>query len=217
MLGIVQRLGLLRQAGSGPFIQPAIDQAINAARLIDAERRLPRQQGRNTVGWHEGGRFSEAEVREHAAAAQRLYDLFIEQGRNPAQAAGWAANAESESGGNHLLPQSGGGPAFGLFQLERPRQRDFRRFAGRPIQQSSLRDQLAFVDWELEKTERPAAKAIARQKDAGSIAAVISKAYLRPAERGREAADRANIAAEILRQRETGRGSLIRRVGSDRR
>jgi hypothetical protein len=91
------------------------------------------------------------EVEIRAANAMRMYQIHVARGMQPEEAAGWAANAEAESRGDHRARQPGG-PGRGLFQwgsdiVRFDRRRDFERLFGHPIENSTEAEQLAFRDW----------------------------------------------------------------------
>ena len=117
---------------------------------------------------------------------------------SPVQAAGWAANAEAESGGNYRRPQDSGGPAYGLFQWERPRRRRFQEKFGHPMEQSTEAEQLAFRDFELNHDLHREARLIDNARTAGDHAAAVTRHYEIPADIDTAAADRANLAEAIL-------------------
>jgi hypothetical protein len=70
---------------------------------------------------------------------------------------------------------------------------------GRDIRGSSIRDQLAFADWELRNTESAAGRALRRQQTPYDAGAVVSRLYERPADKFREAALRGNTAEQIAK------------------
>jgi hypothetical protein len=141
-----------------------------------------------------------AEVERHADLGMRMYQLHRARGMTPQQAAAWAANAAAESHGDYRRPQDGGGPAYGLYMWEPPRQRAFQAQFGHPIQQSTEEEQLAFRDWELSHTLASAARRIPRASSAGDIAAAITSRYEHPADWRHAALDRSNIAEAIMRR-----------------
>jgi hypothetical protein len=112
--------------------------------------------------------------------AKIALDYFVQQGWSPAQAAGLVANLQAESGQN-LNPSAvgDGGKAYGIAQWHSPRQRDFAKEMRKPLQGSSLQDQLEFVQWELNNTEARAARALKSAKTAEEAAAIVDEYYER--------------------------------------
>ena len=142
---------------------------------------------------------SPAAVEQYADLGMRMYKLHRARGMTPQQAAAWAANAAAESHGDYRLPQDGG-PGYGLFMWEGPRQRTFQEQFGHPIQQSTEAEQLAFRDWELSHTYGWAARRIPRMSSAGDIAAAIAHHFEHPADWEHAMWDRSNIAEAIMRR-----------------
>lgn len=121
---------------------------------------------------------------------------FVSRGWTIPQAAGIIANLVAESGLNPAAVGDGG-LAYGIAQWHPDRQAGFQRFKGRPIQGSSVEDQLAWVDEELRTTERSAGIALRACTTAYDAGACVSQKYERPADRAGEAAKRAKLAESI--------------------
>ncbi|WP_419900688.1 phage tail tip lysozyme [Roseomonas sp. USHLN139] len=137
---------------------------------------------------------------EQATERQReAFAFFRQQGWTAAQAAGIVANLRHESGAglNHQA-RGDGGNAYGIAQWHPDRQRNFRLWSGKDIRESSLQDQLGFVEWELRNTERRAGDALRGATTAGDAASIVSRLYERPARRDAEAAARASTAEGLL-------------------
>lgn len=128
---------------------------------------------------------------------KQAFDAFIAQGWDAAQAAGLVANLEAESG---LCPEvvGDGGMAYGVAQWHPPRQAHFAEVFGKPIQDSSFEEQLAFVHIELQTTEKAAGTALAACLTPSEAGACVSRWYERPADREGEAAKRAALAERIF-------------------
>ncbi|EHL97704.1 hypothetical protein HMPREF9946_03987, partial [Acetobacteraceae bacterium AT-5844] len=105
------------------------------------------------------GGSTRAYTSEEATARQRqAYDYFVSQGWTAAQAAGLVANLRHESGaGLDHRARGDGGRAYGIAQWHPDRQRNFRLWAGKPIQEATFEEQLAFVQWELTQGQERAA------------------------------------------------------------
>jgi hypothetical protein len=138
---------------------------------------------------------------EEATARQRqAFDYFRTQGWSAAQASGLVANLRHESGaGLDHQARGDGGKAYGIAQWHPDRQRNFRLWAGKPIQESTLEEQLAFVQFELTQgQERAAGAALRDARTPAEAAGVVSRQYERPANREGEAAARAQTATAML-------------------
>jgi hypothetical protein len=119
--------------------------------------------------------------------AKIALDYFVQQGWTPAQAAGLVANLQAESGKNlnpaALNPKE---QAYGIAQWRGSRQRDFAKEIGKPMQGSSLQDQLQFVQWELNNTEARAARALKSARTAEDAAAIVDQYYERSSGQARQ-------------------------------
>lgn len=122
---------------------------------------------------------------------------FEQMGWSPAQAAGIASNLFRESGYD---PSASGdnGQAYGLGQWHRDRQDEFRKRFGKDIRQSTLDEQLQFVDYEMRQgNEKRAGVALAQATNAAQAGEIVSRLYERPAQADNEAAIRARDADAI--------------------
>jgi LysM repeat protein len=112
--------------------------------------------------------------------AKTAFDYFIQQGWSKEQAAGLVANLQAESGQNLDVNIFGdGGAGYGIAQWHGSRQRDFERVMGKPLKGSGLEDQLKFVQWELNNTEKRAGARLKAAKTAAEAAAIIDQYYER--------------------------------------
>ena len=112
-----------------------------------------------------------------ASSVRDAYNYFIDQGWTPAQAAGIVGNLQAESGINLNINTVGdNGKAYGIAQWHPDRQEKFKKVFGKDIRQSSLGEQLAFVNWELENTENKAGRML-RTADSAEQAAIIFDRY----------------------------------------
>jgi hypothetical protein len=112
--------------------------------------------------------------------AKIALDYFIQQGWSPAQAAGIVANLQAESGKN-LDPTAWnpGEKAYGIAQWRGSRQQDFAKAIRKPIEGSSLQDQLQFVQHELNNKEANAGQRLKSAKTAEDAAAIVDQYYER--------------------------------------
>lgn len=127
--------------------------------------------------------------------APKIIDYFMSKGWTREQAAGIAANLEQES--NFDETASGdGGKAYGVAQWHPDRQANFKKWAGKDIRQSTLEDQLGFVNYELTQGAESSAgdklRGATNAFDAGSI---VSRYYERPKNTEDEANFRGDRAA----------------------
>lgn len=125
-------------------------------------------------------------------------EFFQKQGWTKEQAVGIVANIKRESNFDHTAVGDGG-KAFGLAQWHPDRQGEFAKLFGKPMQQSSFEEQLAFIHFELTQGKEQKAGNLLRSAQTGyDAAAIVSKHYERPAKRDFEANARGNIADFIM-------------------
>lgn len=129
--------------------------------------------------------------------AREAFDYFTSQGWTTQQSAGLVANLRAESNFRHNAVGDGG-RAFGIAQWHPDRQKQFEKFAGKPIRESSFQEQLAFVNYELtEGNERAAGNRLRNATTASEAGSIVSKYYERPLHRDAEAAKRAASATMV--------------------
>lgn len=122
---------------------------------------------------------------------------FISQGWTRQQAAGIVANLAAESGlRTNAVGDSGG--AYGIAQWHKDRQRAFEKFTGHSIRGSTLAQQLAFVNHELQTSEKRAGDWLKRSDNAYASGFLISSMYERPAGGQVEAERRALMAQQMF-------------------
>ena len=114
-------------------------------------------------------------------SAQRAKGYLRELGWTNNQAAGLVGNFQQESGIN-LNPSavSPDGTSYGIAQWTAPRQNIFKQTYGKPIQGTSLKEQLNFVNYELNNNEKAAGNALRATTTASEAALVVSNQYERP-------------------------------------
>lgn len=119
--------------------------------------------------------------------AKIALDYFVQQGWSPAQAAGLVANLQAESGQNlnpaALNPKE---QAYGIAQWRGTRQQDFAKEMRKPLQGSSLQDQLQFVQHELNNKEARAGQALKGAQTAEDAAAIVDHYYERSSGQARQ-------------------------------
>ncbi|CAG9268993.1 Phage_lysozyme2 domain-containing protein [Burkholderia cepacia] len=127
----------------------------------------------------------------------RALMFFEKAGWTAQQAAGVVSNLWSES---KLRAGAVGdnGSAFGIGQWHADRQADFAAWAGKNIRDSSLDEQLAFVNFELTQGKESAAGVLLRAaQNANQAGQVVSRYYERPSDADGEASRRGDLAAQI--------------------
>src|SRR6185369_14654635 len=131
-------------------------------------------------------------------AKQQAIAFLIGRGWTAEQACGIVANLWSESG---LRPNAIGddGAAYGIAQWHSDRQSNFQSVIGKPIRGTTLEEQLYFVHAELQGTEKRAGDALAACKTAAEAGAIVSRLYVRPADREGEAVKRAILAESMFK------------------
>lgn len=128
----------------------------------------------------------------------QIIDYFVSQGFEPHQAAGIYGNIAQESGFNNraVNPKSG---AFGLAQWLGPRKKELKNFANsRGEDISDEKTQLAFINHELNTTEKKAKNKLLNAKTAGEAATVFSDHYERAGAHEKNNEKRASIAEKVL-------------------
>jgi len=127
-----------------------------------------------------------------------VMDFFQKQGWTREQAAGITANLKHESNFNHQAVGDGG-KAFGVAQWHPDRQKEFQKVFNKPIQQSSLDEQLQFVQYELTiGNEKAAGDKLKQAFNAFDAGAVVSEYYERPADRQGESNKRGSFADSLM-------------------
>lgn len=105
-----------------------------------------------------GSSTSKQQQGSRPAMLDQVKAYFMANGFTEAQASGIARGVFAEGGGVDVKnPNSS---AYGIGQWLKPRQRDFKRLWGKDIHGSSLIDQLGFMLWEFNNTEKGAGDAI---------------------------------------------------------
>lgn len=118
--------------------------------------------------------------RADPGSEREAMDFFMSRGWTKEQSAGIVGNliAESSLKTNNV---GDGGRAYGLAQWHPDRQERFKRIYGKDIRESSFKEQLAFVDWELNNAESKAGNLLRMSSDAGQAAAIVDQYYERSA------------------------------------
>ena len=158
------------------------------------------------------------------SGAETAMSYFQSQGWTKEQAAGIVGNLQAESGPS-LNPKAVGdnGQAYGIAQWHPDRQATFKKQMQKEIRESSLEEQLQFVQWELSNTNMGAGNALRSAKAANEAAQIIDRMYERSSgtalnKRMANANTLAEAKAEfggIVRARPGGTNILAGEAGSD--
>ena len=129
--------------------------------------------------------------------ATQVLDQLESLGWTRAQATGIAANLQAESNFNPSAVGDGG-KAYGVAQWHPDRQQEFTKLFGKPIQGSTLAEQVTFIDHELRNgSEQRAGQKLAATATPGDAAAVVSQHYERPKDVQGSITHRTNLANSL--------------------
>ena len=106
--------------------------------------------------------------------------FFESKGWTKEQAAGIVGNLMVESGLRTDI-EGDGGDAYGIAQWHPDRQAKFKEYSGKDIRESNFQEQLEFVNWELNNTEKSAGDALRATSSATDAAAIVDAQYERSA------------------------------------
>jgi hypothetical protein len=153
--------------------KPDLANKLIKSTVSDVKSRVPDR----AIGNYKGD--ASAGVGETGSAREAV-QFFISKGWTPAQAAGIVGNLQAESGPNLKTNAIGdGGRAYGIAQWHPDRQANFQRAYGKNIREAGFKEQLAFVQWELENTERKAAAMLRRTETPQQAAWAFDEYYER--------------------------------------
>ena len=176
--GATAGVGTVAGAVGGAYLGHQVGTAI--ANFLGVEQPDQIQGAGNTGGAQGAGATGGAQGAGATGGAQAALAYFQSQGWTKEQAAGIVGNLQAESSPD-LNPNAigDGGQAVGIAQWHPDRQANFQQTMGKPIQQSSLNDQLQFVQWELSNTEMSAGSRLKAAKTAEEAAQIIDRMYER--------------------------------------
>jgi hypothetical protein len=106
-------------------------------------------------------------------------DYLVSKGWSPGRAAAIVGNLTAESYMNPRTPRGDEGTAAGLAQWRLERYDKFAEIIGKPVEEASLREQLDFVNWELNNTHKKAGKLLKEAKTLEEATHMIDKYYER--------------------------------------
>jgi hypothetical protein len=137
--------------------------------------------------------------------SDKAMKFFMDKGWSEAQAAGIVGNLMIESNlqanaQGDKNKETGVYAAYGIAQWHPDRQAIFRKKYGKDIRESTVEEQLDFVDWELRNNEKAAGDAIAKATTPAMAAAVVDAKYERSS--GEHRQQRINTAAGLAERSE---------------
>ena len=123
--------------------------------------------------------------------ATEAINYFTQNGWTREQAAGIVGNLQAETGPNMKTDALGeGGKAYGIAQWHPDRQALFKKVYNKDIREAGFKEQLAYVNWELNNSEAAAGRALKAAKTAEEAADLINRLYERSADKtGQRAAN----------------------------
>jgi len=110
---------------------------------------------------------------------ERAYRFFISMGLTPIQAAGIVGNLKQESSTFNTKDVGDGGESIGIAQWSSIRRKDFEKVFGKEFKDSTFQEQLQFIWWELNNTEKRALDKLKTATTAAEAAALFDKFYER--------------------------------------
>jgi hypothetical protein len=130
-----------------------------------------------SAGSNYGNETSKTGIAESGDAIEAL-TFFKSKGWSSEQAAGIVANLQAES--NFKTNAIGdGGKAYGIAQWHPDRQAVYQKEYGKPIQQANFKEQLEYVNWELNNTEKRAGNLLRKATSADQAATLVDQFYER--------------------------------------
>ena len=137
---------------------------------------------------------------EAKGSAKEAIDFFVNKGWSREQAIGIASNLEVESK-FQTNAIGDGGKAYGIAQWHPDRQANFEKVYNKKIRDSNFQEQLEFVNWELNNTEKRAGDLLRKAKSAGEAADIIDEHYERS--KGIHRKQRINIAQKYEKSQDS--------------
>ena len=131
---------------------------------------------------------------------EQAYKFFISMGLTPIQAAGIVGNLKQESSTFNTKDVGDGGESIGIAQWSSIRRKDFEKVFGKAFKDSTFQEQLQFIWWELNNTEKRALTKLKAATTAAEAAALFDKFYERSDGKARE--QRSENAEDIYKRYE---------------
>jgi len=110
---------------------------------------------------------------------EQAYRFFISMGLTPIQAAGIVGNLKQESSTFNTKDVGDGGESIGIAQWSSIRRKDFEKVFGKEFKDSTFQEQLQFIWWELNNTEKRALDKLKTATTAAEAAALFDEFYER--------------------------------------
>jgi hypothetical protein len=112
--------------------------------------------------------------------AKEAVNFFVQKGWTREQSAGIVGNLQMESGADMKTDSVGdAGKAYGIAQWHPDRQGLFKKTYGKDIREAGFKEQLEFVNWELNNNEIKAGEALRTAKSAQEAAIIFDAKYER--------------------------------------
>lgn len=140
------------------------------------------------------------------ANAMQALKFFMSKGWTQEQAAGIVGNLQAESYADLKINAVGdNGQAYGIAQWHPPRQQIFKQVFGKDITKSNFKEQLEFIHWELNNSEKRAGEILKAAKTPEQAAWVVDRHYERSS--GQHRQNRINNALALV-----DRDSIMQKV-----
>ena len=159
-------------------------------------------------------RYSSIKLSKSTEADKEFAIKYLRENGNMslAQAQGVVANLIAESGLQPNGKPGDNGKAYGIAQWHPDRQAKFAEIIGRPIRDSSLPQQLEFLIWEMNNTEKKAGKALRATTSASEAAGIFDKLFERSD--GKSTGARMALANEIANTNPVTAGNKLANVNT---
>ena len=189
------------QAGAAPS-RPVAGSGAGVSRVPGSENARSRPSGAGARSQGTRSRVSGTQVPSSAGIGKNgvskndVMRFFMSRNWTKEQAAGITANLWHES---RFDPASVGdsGKAYGIAQWHPDRQMIFKKLFGKDIRQSSVNEQLEFVQYELTHNEKNAGRRLKNARTARDAGRIVSQFYERPHAVIKEAGSRGETASEF--------------------
>lgn len=164
------------------------------------------------LGITPGGKAAPNSKSQSQSGALDPMRFFMGMGWTKEQAAGIVANLQHESALDHTRVQNGAtigdlkrgsNMGYGLAQWDAERRKNFEKWAGKSIYDSTAEEQMRFVHYELTQgAERRAGDMLRAANNARQAGEIVSRHYERPAAADAEALKRGATAVQIAQKTE---------------
>jgi hypothetical protein len=174
--GIVRGDSLATKAAMQPEVPPLVKS--NSSLMAKIDEWIHSIQGMMKVQTTSA---SAGEVSATAnATVKQIIAYFTSKGYTVNQAAGIAGNFQHESGLDPHKREGGGGPGVGLAQFSKANQAEFLKQFGHGVMESTVEEQLKFINSQLNGTEGAAKRLLLAATSVEEATIAFSKGYERP-------------------------------------